>query len=83
MGEMGGLALQTIFPRIVRFSPGGAGLLTQVESEDDLLHALRGVYTNAQLAGRFRRRASDRARSTYDIRSVATRYVGLYEQLRR
>ena len=62
---------------------GDAGLLTSVEGEDDLLHALRRVYTDAQLAGRLRQSASERARSAYDIRSVATRYVRLYEELRR
>jgi glycosyltransferase involved in cell wall biosynthesis len=62
---------------------GDAGLLTAVEGEDDLLHALRRVYTDARLADRLRRRALERARSTYDIVSVATQYVRLYEQLRR
>ena len=62
---------------------GDAGLLTRVEGEDDLLHALRRVYTDPQVADRLRRSAHERARSTYDICTVATRYVQPYEQLRR
>jgi glycosyltransferase involved in cell wall biosynthesis len=62
---------------------GNAGLLTPVEGEDDLLQALRRVCTDAQLADRLRRSAFEHARSNYDICSVASQYIRLYEQLRR
>ncbi len=61
---------------------GGAGILTPVEGEDALLHALRSVCADSNFADRIRQSGRERARTTYDINAVAARYIRLYEQLK-
>jgi glycosyltransferase involved in cell wall biosynthesis len=61
---------------------GNAGLLVPVENCDALEAAMREMVEDDRMARRFALKAKERAEQCYSIKSVAARYVNLYESLR-
>ena len=61
---------------------GNAGVLVPVENCDALEAAMRDMVEDDGMARRFALKAKERAEQCYSIKSVAARYVNLYESLR-
>ena len=60
---------------------GKAGVLVPVENCDALEAAMRDMVEDDGMARRFALKAKERAEQCYSIKSVAARYVNLYESL--
>ena len=60
---------------------GKAGVLVPVENCDALEAAMRDIVEDHGMARRFALKAKERAEQCYSIKSVAARYVKLYESL--